>query len=120
VALHFGDATDPATLAVLDGRADLVVANPPYIPYFTLLPRDVMDHEPEMALWGGDPDGLDLPLKFLARAAALLAPGGAVVMEHHPPQAARLRGAAESLGLVQPETHPDLTGRDRFLVAHRG
>ena len=43
---------------------------------------EVRDHDPEVALYGGSEDGLAIPLAVAARAAALLRPGGLLVMEH--------------------------------------
>lgn len=80
------DATtvaDPgAPLASLAGRVAVVVANPPYVPDM-MIPREpeVRDHEPKMALYGGE-DGLDVIRGVLRTAAILLRPGGLVVIEH--------------------------------------
>jgi release factor glutamine methyltransferase len=71
-----------APLARLAGTVAVVVTNPPYIPA-QMIPRDpeVRDHEPAMALYGGD-DGLDVVRGVLRTAAILLRPGGLVVVEH--------------------------------------
>ncbi|WP_324278422.1 N5-glutamine methyltransferase family protein [Blastococcus brunescens] len=69
-----GDMTDPALLSELDGRAAVVVSNPPYVPDDAVLPREVADHDPPLALWGG-PDGLDVVRGMLAVAVRLLQPG---------------------------------------------
>ncbi len=74
------DATtvaDPGQpLAHLAGTVAVVVTNPPYIPD-QMIPRDpeVRDHEPKMALYGGE-DGLDVVKGVLRTAAILLRPGG--------------------------------------------
>ena len=44
------------------------------------LQREVRDHEPEVALFGGD-DGLEIYRRLIPEAARLLAPGGWLVME---------------------------------------
>jgi release factor glutamine methyltransferase len=69
-------------LARLAGQVAVVVANPPYIPD-QMIPREpeVRDHEPRMALYGGE-DGLDVVRGVLRTAAILLRPGGLVVIEH--------------------------------------
>ncbi len=80
------DATtvaDPGQpLAHLAGTVAVVVTNPPYIPD-QMIPRDpeVRDHEPKIALYGGE-DGLDVVKGVLRTAAILLRPGGLVVVEH--------------------------------------
>ncbi len=114
------DATDAATLAQLDGTVDAVVTNPPYIPLATPPEQpEVIDWDPHVALFGGSDDGLRIPVLLLRRIAALLRPGGLVVMEHDITQGAALCDAASRMGFVQTRTEPDLTGRDRFLVACR-
>lgn len=114
------DATDAATLAQLDGTVDAVVTNPPYIPLATPPEQpEVIDWDPHVALFGGSDDGLHIPVLLLRRIRTLLRPGGLVVMEHDITQGAALREAALRMGFVRPRTEPDLTGRDRFLVAFR-
>lgn len=86
VTVHHHDATTVADagapLAALAGTVAVVVTNPPYIP-LTMVPREpeVRDHEPTLALYGGD-DGLDVVRGVLEAAAVLLRPGGLVVVEH--------------------------------------
>lgn len=69
-------------LSRLAGRVAVVVTNPPYIPDM-MIPREpeVRDHEPRMALYGGE-DGLDVVRGVLRTAAILLKPGGLLVIEH--------------------------------------
>ena len=114
-----GDATDPAVLSTVDGTANLVLTNPPYVPDGTPLPPEVGRYDPPEALWGG-PDGLTVVRKVLATAARMLRPGGWVGLEHaevHAPAVLRLVAGA---GFDHATTHPDLTGRPRFTVGRRG
>ena len=85
------DAPLPVDLA---GRVDVLTANVPYVPTaaLALLPRDVRDHEPRLALDGGA-DGLDLVRRVLALAPRWLQPGGAVLVEIGPDQAAAFPAA---------------------------
>jgi release factor glutamine methyltransferase len=66
----------------VDGRFDLIVANPPYIPSGDVdgLSREVRDHDPLRALDGG-PDGLDACRAIAAGAGPLLAPDGLLALE---------------------------------------
>src|SRR6185437_4623710 len=75
-----GDVTDPATTGALDGRVDLVLCNPPYVPAGTPVPPEVADHDPPQAVFGG-PDGLDVIRPVIARSAALLRTGAWVGIE---------------------------------------
>lgn len=71
-----------APLASMRGRVDVVVSNPPYVPD-SALPREpeVRDHDPGLSLYGG-PDGLDVVRPLAEQAAALLRPGGLLLIEH--------------------------------------
>ncbi|WP_233188152.1 peptide chain release factor N(5)-glutamine methyltransferase [Actinomyces qiguomingii] len=112
-----GDATDPAVLAELDGRVDVVVSNPPYVPAGAVEDLETERHDPDLALYGGGGDGLAIPRAIVKRAAALLRPGGVLVMEHDAGQGTALRQAALGAGFTEAVTGQDLTGRDRYLRA---
>ncbi|MDQ0371739.1 peptide chain release factor N(5)-glutamine methyltransferase [Cellulomonas humilata] len=121
VRVEHGDVADPALLRELDGTVDVLVANPPYIPPDAEpVDPEVRDHDPDLALYGGGLDGLDVPRAVLRAAARLLVPGGLLVMEHAEVQDAAAREAARATGaFVDVESRPDLTGRPRMLVARR-
>ncbi|HHW84376.1 MAG TPA: HemK family protein methyltransferase, partial [Actinomycetales bacterium] len=108
-------------LRELDGRVDVVVANPPYIPPDGI-PRDPEVHrwDPPAALYGGGEDGLEVPRAVVGRAKALLRDGGTFLMEHGDQQGAAVRGLVEAAGgFTMIETRQDLAGRDRYVVARR-
>lgn len=112
-----GEVPELAALAPVDA----VLSNPPYIPP-EAVPRDaeVLEHDPHRALFGGGEDGLEVPRAVIAWARRLLRPGGVLIMEHADVQGESARAAAAEIGgFDQLSTVPDLTGRDRFLVARR-
>ncbi|WP_091380232.1 peptide chain release factor N(5)-glutamine methyltransferase [Geodermatophilus sp. DSM 45219] len=114
-----GDMTDPGLLPELDGGVDLVVSNPPYVPDGATVPREVADHDPPLALWGG-PDGLDVVRGLLRTAARLLRPGGGLAIEHADQQGSALPALVRaSGGWTDVEDHPDLAGRPRYTTASR-
>ncbi|EYR63557.1 SAM-dependent methyltransferase [Actinotalea ferrariae CF5-4] len=119
--LVVADATADDVLADLDGSVDVVVANPPYIPPDAVpVDPEVRDHDPDLALYGGGEDGLEVPRGVVRTAARLLRAGGLLVMEHAEVQAAPARALAVGTGGFEAvTTGTDLTGRDRMLVARR-
>ena len=98
--------------------ADLIVANPPYLPSADIdgLTPEVSRFDPRLALDGGA-DGLDVIRRLVAGARAHLNPGGALVLEtaggaQAREAAARLRAA----GLTGVMTRADLAGVERFVA----
>ncbi|MDO5025487.1 MAG: peptide chain release factor N(5)-glutamine methyltransferase [Trueperella sp.] len=115
VDLVLGDAR--TAFPQLLGTVDLVISNPPYVPPTDELPPEVR-HDPQLALFGGGSDGLDLPAQLISRAAQLLRPGGVLFMEHAPEQAAKIVAIA-ARDFEKCETGRDLTGRERWLRADK-
>jgi release factor glutamine methyltransferase len=74
--LEFSLLTQPA------GKYGLIVSNPPYIgrKEKQTLMREVRDHEPELALYGGE-EGYELYADLIAQAARNLVHGGLLVLE---------------------------------------
>jgi release factor glutamine methyltransferase len=107
---------EDASTALPDIKADLVVANPPYIPNDEKLPIEVENFEPEMALRGGAVDGMQIPKLFIDAATRLLKSGGFFITEHHEKQGELIRGVL-ARDFLPAQTHADLTGRDRFTSA---
>ncbi len=65
-----------------DGKYDLIVSNPPYIPTKDLkkLTKDIVNYEPIIALNGGK-DGLDLIKKVIYKSVKLLKKDGLLAIE---------------------------------------
>jgi len=121
VTVAHGDAGDSGLLSDLEGRVDVLVSNPPYIPSGAIpIDPEVRDYDPPSALFGGGDDGLDVPRAVVAAAVRCLRLGGLFVMEHADVQGAQTRELALRTGAFDSiETRADLTGRDRMLVARR-
>ncbi|MDQ4118712.1 MAG: peptide chain release factor N(5)-glutamine methyltransferase [Actinomycetota bacterium] len=119
VTLHAGDVRWPDLLVELEGRVDLVVCNPPYVPDGTPVPPEVADWDPADAVFGG-PDGLAIIRAVVCTAAGLLRHGGALAIEHDDthaesvPELLRRRRTLDDVAL-----HHDLAGRPRFVTARR-
>ena len=116
-----GDATDPGVLSELDGRVDLVLSNPPYVPEIGAggLPPEVTDHDPPVAVCGGT-DGLDVIRPLIGRAATLLRTGGGFGVEHEDVHAYVVPTLVSDDGrFAGVELHHDLAQRARFTTATR-
>lgn len=119
IALHQGDATDRHLLTELEGRVDVVVANPPYIPEGATLEPEVMDHDPHSALFAG-PDGLSVIKPMVSNIARWLRIGGAAAVEHDDTNGMLVAELFEQRRVFGDVVeHPDLAGKPRFVVAHR-
>ena len=101
-------------------RFDLIVSNPPYVGRRTAetLAREVREHEPQVALYGGE-EGYEFYADLVAQSHEFLKPGGLLVLEL----------GYNSLPAVQPLLDPshwtnlgvtnDLAGIPRVLAAER-
>lgn len=106
--------------AGLSDRFQLVVSNPPYIAAREmpgLAPE--LAHEPRMALTDGG-DGLGAYRAIAAGACRHLAPGGRLLLEIGPTQAAAVVALLRDAGLADITVLPDMDGRDRVVGARRG
>lgn len=119
VELVQADVTGPELLPDLDGRVDLLVCNPPYIPEGADLEPEVAEHDPHHALFGG-PDGMSVIGAVVQQAARWLRPGGRLAVEHDDTTSALTAELITGTGLfddVVPRV--DLSGRPRFVTAVR-
>jgi release factor glutamine methyltransferase len=98
--VYEGDLYEPLP-AGLRGRADILVANAPYVPSaeIALMPAEARLHEPGVALDGG-PDGVGLHRRIAAGAPGWLAPGGWLLIETSGRQAPLTAAAIRAAGLV--------------------
>lgn len=117
-------AGEAGPLAPLRGQVAVVTMNPPYVPSGARV-RDpeVREHDPALALYGG-PDGLDVIRGAIDTAAALLQPGGLVVIEHSDEQGDEAEEGVPALlaadGRWRDVTdHRDLARKPRFTLATR-
>ena len=121
VELIRADVTTSGMLPELDGRVDLVVANPPYVPDDGVaLEPEVAQHDPPHAVFGGV-DGMAVIAAVVRLAGRWLRPGGLFAVEHDDTTSSQTVALVKSTGLfVDIEAHEDLAGRPRFVTARRG
>jgi release factor glutamine methyltransferase len=119
VEVVLADVTAPGLLPDLDGKADLVVANPPYVPDCVSLEPEVAQHDPPHAVFGG-PDGMTVIAAVVGLAARLLRPGGLFAVEHDEtasPRTAELIVNTRRFDDIV--ARRDFAGRPRFVTARR-
>lgn len=100
-----------------DGTFDLVVCNPPYVRARPVQCEAL--HDPEEALYGGGEDGLVIPRGITTRSADLLCDRGVLIMELAEEQCELMGEFACQQGFAWVRVERDLTGRPRFIVAHK-
>jgi len=100
-----------------EARFDLIVSNPPYVETGALdaLARE-LHAEPRLALDGGI-DGLEAYRRLVPDAAALLTPGGRLLVEVGARQAAAVTALCAEAGLGGITCHRDLAGIIRVVAA---
>jgi release factor glutamine methyltransferase len=104
--------------AIRGASLDLVVSNPPYISAAELAAAPPeLGFEPEMALLGGDFDGLGVVRELAVGARRVLRPEGVLLVEIGAAQGGAAAQAAEEEGFREVVVLPDLAGRDRVLQA---
>ena len=101
------------------GGFDIIVSNPPYVrdSERALMRRNVLEHEPSIALFVPDGDPLVFYRAIRRWADALLRPGGRLYLEQNEFLAADT--AAIFNGSYRTETRNDLSDKARFTIAER-
>lgn len=102
----------------VEGRYDLIVANPPYLAAFEMdeVAPELRDHEPRMALTD-EGDGLSVFREIAALAGSYLTPAGRVICEFGATQGPDVHAIFVAEGWGDVRILPDLDGRERVVVA---
>lgn len=96
---------------------DVIISNPPYIKEAVIpaLMEDVRDHEPYIALWGGE-DGLDFYRKITEQSILCLVEGGLLAYEVGHDQGEEVQGILKANGFSDVRCIKDLSGHDRVVL----
>lgn len=102
----------------LTGQFNVLLSNPPYITTKDMreLSPDVFDHEPHLALHGGD-DGLTPYRKIIPIGRNLLVKGGIIAFEFGYQQSDDIAEMLIDAGYSDIQFHPDLSGIIRCITA---
>ncbi len=122
VGFLLGDGLEPLKNRQMEGKVDIIVSNPPYIPRNQLLHLDdeVKRFEPPLALDGGY-RGMEFIHKLIAQSAEFLKPGGYLVMEIGHDQAGQCRDTFSSFSALWRKWKPvqDYSGIERVFVSQK-
>ena len=107
-------------LKFLEGKVAGVVSNPPYIPTTQIkyLDPEVVNHEPHLALDGGD-DGLREIRYLVETSPQYLTSGGILLIEIMAGQANEVIKLLQRSDYYGVKTCLDLNGIERFVIAYR-
>lgn len=103
-------------LECVEGRYDVIVSNPPYVrrDVIAALMPEVREHEPELALDGGE-DGLLFYRRIIFAAPDFLEPDGRLMFEIGHDQGGDVRELMERRGFAEVEVKKDYAGLDRMV-----
>jgi release factor glutamine methyltransferase len=107
-------------LGDLPGRFDLIVSNPPYVGRreADTLAREVREHEPELALYGGE-EGYEFYGELIRQAARRLKPGGLLVLELGYNSLPAVQPLLDSENWTNVGVANDLAGIPRVIAAEK-
>ena len=100
------------------GKYDLIVSNPPYIPFKEIrnLTKDIINFEPIVALNGGK-DGLDLIKKVIYKSTKLLKKGGLLAIEIGNKQYPKVSDLLNKLGFKEMSKLYDYNRNVRCIIS---
>lgn len=101
-------------------KFDLIASNPPYVARVdqSSLAREVREHEPDAALFGGD-TGTEIYARLIAQATGRLRAGGLLVLEMGYGAAGRVRACFDEKAWKEIRITNDLAGIPRVISAER-
>lgn len=102
------------------GKYDLIVSNPPYIGRREqeTLQREVRDHEPEIALYGGE-EGYELYADLIAQAAQTVIRGGLLILELGHNSLPAVQPLLDAPNWLNVAVTNDLAGVPRVIAAEK-
>ena len=112
---------DALNLSEAETEFDIIVSNPPYVLESEKagIDKNVLDHEPHLALFVPDDDGLKFYKAIASYAKTALTDGGRLYFEVNPLTASQLKSWMESEGWNDVNLLPDMYGKTRFLIAEK-
>lgn len=116
IRVNSGELFEPILGSDFRGGADFIVSNPPYLSKLDEIAEDVISHEPSDALFGPSGDSEYFYRRIAEHGKELLRPGAPIFLEIPHDRAALIVELFKNRGYTV-NLYPDLTGRDRVLMA---
>jgi len=119
VILEHGNLFDAFKGECLEGKADIIVSNPPYVAYSEkgLLAPELL-FEPQSALFGGD-DGLDFYKAIMCDAGKYLKKGGYIAFEMNSAKSSQIQKIITDAGFKIEKVVNDYSGLERIIIASK-
>lgn len=120
VKVNFSKA-DALSLPEIENTFDIIVSNPPYVleSEKSGMDKNVLDHEPHIALFVPDNDGLKFYKAIALYAKRALTDKGRLYFEINPLTAGQLKSWMEGEGWNDVELITDMYGKTRFMIAEK-
>ncbi|UZD21287.1 peptide chain release factor N(5)-glutamine methyltransferase [Algoriphagus halophytocola] len=101
-----------------EDELDILVSNPPYIPHKEKaeMHKNVLDYEPELALFVSDEDPLVFYREIAVKGRRLLKSGGCLYFEINEKYGAEVAELMRKLGYSEVSVLKDLNGKDRIAL----
>ncbi|MBU5293104.1 peptide chain release factor N(5)-glutamine methyltransferase [Anaerosalibacter bizertensis] len=121
VSFYKGDLFNGISSLQLEGKIDIIVSNPPYIPTNAIpeLQIEVREYEPKKALDGGE-EGLLFYKKIVPESKKYLKSGGILAFEIGYDQGIKVKKLLEKNGFKDISIIKDFQGLDRVVVGRLG
>nr|WP_294861993.1 peptide chain release factor N(5)-glutamine methyltransferase [uncultured Fluviicola sp.] len=115
LVFQMNNALEPQT----NGKVDIIVSNPPYIPWKEReqMHQNVTEFEPDLALFVPNEDPLLFYRNIAEYATGNLNEGGYLFFELHEDFGLETKALLENLGFYSIEIKEDLQGKNRMLKA---
>jgi release factor glutamine methyltransferase len=103
------------------GDVGIIVSNPPYIAQSEMkgMDRNVLDHEPHLALFVPDNDPLLFYRALAKQGMHAMIPEGMLAVEINARFGREVAAAMTHAGLQRVELLKDIAGKERFIIARR-
>ena len=119
VSFLYGNVLEELPIEIEDKSLDIIVSNPPYIPFKDKekMEKNVLDFEPHLALFVSDENPLVFYKSIAKHATFKLKNNGLLYFEIHEDYGSETKKMLEEIGFENVIILQDLQGKNRFIKA---